>query len=55
MHMADALISPVVGGAGWVATLGLAGYSARKLRLAANDASVPLMGVSAAFVFAARI
>jgi cobalt/nickel transport system permease protein len=55
MHMADALISPVVGGAGWVATLGLAGYSARKIRIAADEASVPMMGVGAAFVFAAQM
>jgi cobalt/nickel transport system permease protein len=55
MHMADALVSPVVGGAGWAATLALAGYSARKIRLAADDASVPLMGVGAAFIFAAQM
>jgi cobalt/nickel transport system permease protein len=55
VHMADALISPLVGGAGWAATLGLAGYSARKIRLAADDASVPMMGVGAAFVFAAQM
>jgi len=55
MHMADALISPLVGGAGWAATLGLAGYSARKIKLSADDASVPLMGVGAAFVFAAQM
>jgi cobalt/nickel transport system permease protein len=55
MHMADALISPVVGGAGWAATLGLAGLSARRIKVAADDASVPLMGVGAAFVFSAQM
>jgi len=55
MHMADALISPVVGGAGWAATLALAGYSARKIKVAADDTSVPMMGVGAAFVFAAQM
>jgi len=55
MHMADALISPVVGGAGWLATLTLAGYSARKIKIAADDMSVPMMGVGAAFVFAAQM
>lgn len=55
MHMADALISPFVGGAGWAASLGLVGYSARKIKIAADDASVPLMGVGAAFVFAAQM
>jgi hypothetical protein len=55
MHMADALISPVVGGAGWAATFGLAAYSARKIKVAADDTSVPMMGVGAAFVFAAQM
>ena len=30
MHMADALISPAVGGTMWAATAGLTVYSARK-------------------------
>jgi cobalt/nickel transport system permease protein len=55
MHMADALISPIVGGAGWAATLGLAGYSARKINIAAEEAKVPMMGVGAAFIFAAQM
>ncbi len=32
MHMADALISPAVGGAMWAATAGLTAYSAKKLK-----------------------
>jgi cobalt/nickel transport system permease protein len=55
MHMADALVSPVVGGAGWAAALAVAGYGARKLRAAPDDAGVPMMGVGAAFVFAAQM
>ena len=55
MHMADALLSPFVGGAGWAATLGLAAYSARKIRRAPEEQSVPLMGVGASFVFAAQM
>jgi cobalt/nickel transport system permease protein len=55
MHMADALVSPVIGGAGWAATLGLAAYSARKIRIAPEEPSVPMMGVGASFVFAAQM
>ncbi len=55
MHMADALISPAVGGAMWIATAGLAAYSAKKLRENSDDGRVPLMGVLGAFVFAAQM
>ena len=55
MHMADALISPEVGGAMWAATAGLIGYSARKLRQEMDDRKVPLMGVLGAFIFAAQM
>lgn len=55
MHMADALISPIVGGAGWAATLGLAAYSARRIRTAPEEPGVPMMGVGASFVFAAQM
>ncbi|NTV29530.1 MAG: cobalamin biosynthesis protein CbiM [Candidatus Omnitrophica bacterium] len=55
MHMADALISPAVGGTMWCASAGLIGYSARKLRQEGDDRKVPLMGVLGAFVFAAQM
>jgi len=55
LHMADALISPAVGGAMWIATAGLAAYSAKKLRDNPDDGRVPLMGVLGAFVFAAQM
>ena len=55
MHMADALISPAVGGTMWAASAGLAAYSARKVRLEAQDGKAPLMGVLGAFVFAAQM
>jgi cobalt/nickel transport system permease protein len=55
MHMADALISPAVGGAMWAATAGLTLYSARKLKQEIDDRKVPLMGVLGAFVFAAQM
>lgn len=55
MHMADALLSPAVGGTAWVATAGFIGYSSRKLRDGMDDQRIPLMGVLGAFIFAAQM
>ena len=55
MHMADALISPAVGGTMWAATAGLTYYSARKLKANPDEQIVPLMGVLGAFIFAAQM
>ena len=55
MHMADALISPAVGGVMWAATAGLISYSAKKVKEEADDRKVPLMGVLGAFIFAAQM
>jgi len=55
VHMADALISPAVGGAMWVTTAGLAAYSIKKVQADMDEKKVPLMGVMGAFVFAAQM
>ena len=55
MHMADALISPAVGGALWAASAGLIGYCSKKLRQDQDDRKIPLMGVIGAFIFAAQM
>lgn len=55
MHMADALISPAVGGAMWLVSSGLIAHGSRKLAQEADDRKVPLMGVLAAFIFAAQM
>ncbi len=55
MHMADALLSPAVGGALWAATAATVTHSARKVQQRGDDRSVPLMGVVGAFVFAAQM
>jgi len=55
MHMADALISPAVGGTMWAAGAGLAAWSARKLKQEMTETRAPMMGVLAAFVFAAQM
>lgn len=55
MHMADALVSPAVGGAFWAVTAGAIAISSDRVRKNLNDRKVPLMGVLAAFVFAAQM
>ena len=55
MHMADALLSPAVGGTMWAATAVTVAYCSRRLRQEADDRRVPLMGVLGAFVFAAQM
>ena len=55
MHMADALLSPAVGGAMWLASAAALAVAARQLRTRADDRLVPLMGVLGAFVFAAQM
>jgi cobalt/nickel transport system permease protein len=55
MHMADALISPAVGGTMWIVSAGLLAYCARKLKQTVQDNLVPMMGVLGAFIFAAQM
>lgn len=55
MHMADALLSPAVGGAMWAASAGTIAYCAKKVRTDLDDSKVPLMGVLGAFIFAAQM
>ena len=55
MHMADALISPAVGGTMWAASATLIGYNAKKVQKNLDDRTAPLMGVLGAFIFAAQM
>jgi len=55
MHMADALVSPLVGGVMWVATAGVAAYSIQKVQKEMDEKKIPLMGVMGAFIFAAQM
>ncbi len=55
MHMADALLSPVVGGTMWAASAGAIAYCSAKVRKELDDRNVPLMGVLGAFIFAAQM
>lgn len=55
MHMADALISPAVGGTMWAATAGTMAFSVKRIKNDLDGKKIPLMGVMAAFVFAAQM
>jgi len=55
MHMADALLSPAVGGVMWAATAATTAYCSKKVREELDDQKIPLMGVLGAFIFAAQM
>ncbi|MBM4163381.1 MAG: cobalamin biosynthesis protein CbiM [Lentisphaerae bacterium] len=55
MHMADASLSPAVGGALWAVSAGLLAHCARRVRQTLDDTQVPLMGVIGAFIFTAQM
>lgn len=55
MHMADALISPAVGGVMWAAAAGTAAYSIKRLQSSMDEKKIPMMGVMGAFIFAAQM
>ena len=55
MHMADALISPSVGGVLWAVSGGLISFCARRAKQTLRESLAPMMGVLGAFVFAAQM
>src|SRR5512136_1061958 len=55
MHMADALLSPAVGGTMWAVSAGTIAYCSKKVRDEFDERNVPLMGVLGAFIFAAQM
>ena len=55
MHMADALISPAVGGTMWAITTCLLAWCARKVKETRDDRLIPMMGVLGAFIFTAQM
>jgi len=56
MHMADALLSPAVGGAMCAVSAGAVAYAAAKIgKDEFDDKKIPLMGIMGAFVFAAQM
>ncbi|HRF10697.1 MAG TPA: energy-coupling factor ABC transporter permease, partial [Candidatus Accumulibacter phosphatis] len=55
MHMADALLSPAVGGTMWAVSAGTIAYCSKKVTDELDERKVPLMGVLGAFLFAAQM
>ena len=55
MHMADALISPAVGGTIWAVSAATIAYASSQVKKSGDERIVPLMGVLGAFVFAAQM
>lgn len=55
MHMADALLSPAVGGSMWAASAATIAYCSGKVGREMDSSKVPLMGVLGAFIFAAQM
>lgn len=55
MHMADALLSPAVGGTMWAFSAGAIAWCSAKVRSDPDEKKVPLMGVLGAFLFAAQM
>ncbi len=55
MHMADALLSPAVGGTMWAVSAAAIACCSGKVRAELNDRKIPLMGVLGAFIFAAQM
>jgi len=55
MHMADALVSPAVGGIMLAASVGAIAYSAYKCKDDLDEKKIPLMGVMGAVIFAGQM
>lgn len=55
MHMADALISPLIGGAMYIAAAKAGANSVNKVKNDMDETRIPMMGVMGAFVFAAQM
>lgn len=57
MHMADALISPAVGGTMWAVSAAMEAYSINRLGKEdiVETGKIPMMGVAGAFVFAVQM
>ncbi|MBM4410228.1 MAG: cobalamin biosynthesis protein CbiM [Chloroflexi bacterium] len=55
MHIPDGFVSAPVAAAGWVAMVGILAVAVRVTNRELNEKAVPLMGVMAAFIFAAQM
>ena len=55
LHIPDGFVSAPVAAVGWVAAAGLIAFAARRADRNLDERAVPLMGVAAAFIFAAQM
>ncbi len=55
MHIPDGLLSIPVSAVGWLLLIGLLGYALRQTKTQLGERQIPLMGILAAFVFAAQM
>ncbi|HEX6127777.1 MAG TPA: energy-coupling factor ABC transporter permease [Candidatus Limnocylindria bacterium] len=55
MHTPDGFLTPLVAGAMWLASIVVLAYAVRRTNHALDERAVPLMGVTAAFIFAAQM
>jgi cobalt/nickel transport system permease protein len=55
MHIPDGFLSTGVSIAGWAASAGGLGYALRRVNKTLGERQVPLLGVTAAFIFAAQM
>ncbi len=55
MHIPDGFLSPEVAAATGVVTVGTLGYSLKRARTELDERRVPLLGVTAAFIFAVQM
>lgn len=55
MHVPDGLIGPVTAVITWVIAAVVVGYALRRSRAELDDRSIPIVGVTAAFIFAAQM
>ena len=55
LHIPDGFVSAPVAAAGWVAAAGLIAFAARRAERNLDERAIPLMGVAAAFIFAAQM
>lgn len=55
MHIPDGFLSVPVAAVGWVILIGMVGLALRQTRDALGERQIPLMGILAAFVFAAQM
>jgi len=55
MHIPDGFVSTGTAAATWLASAGSIGYAVRRVNQELHERQVPLMGVTAAFIFAAQM